>query len=434
MADLKTSQEASGSPMQGTDLFRIARGNANYKLTSEDIHSQTLTKSQFEFLIAQSKLIPNKTYKVTECGDLGDNTYLITATSNNAYSKEVIWISTYGHVIAYIDTLINNIICKIDSKNNIVLFPELNTAGALSTYNWSNNKIDHSTALVQYDLASQINNCEFSHNSYIECTNTTIVNSVFKNSSINHNVIPTGIVIENCAFNNCVIYLNDTELTVINIKNSTFNDCIIQITGKDIYIDGCKIYGSKYGESYPTYIFDGREQSSVLNNWAGEVHAGSQYGDSTISGYSTIRLNLNIDTEGLIYSDPSIYPTVSYLDGIIVLLENSPVGIYLLNASSLTQATTTMNYIYGSTGSGDFQANHSIVFQILQGTANTKIIEFITYKKSNISDSGQVLVAHGSSVQTGKLKSEADYLVITKRYMTATGYNTWCITEGKHFD
>lgn len=65
MANIKTSNEASGAPISKTDLFRIARSGDNYKLTTEEIFTETLNRSTLVNKMNSSQLIPGRIYKVT---------------------------------------------------------------------------------------------------------------------------------------------------------------------------------------------------------------------------------------------------------------------------------------------------------------------------------------------------------------------------------
>ena len=65
MSNKKTSDELSGYPIKGADLFRIARGTDNYKLTSDEVFSDTLTKAEAITKLTNSELIVGRVYKIT---------------------------------------------------------------------------------------------------------------------------------------------------------------------------------------------------------------------------------------------------------------------------------------------------------------------------------------------------------------------------------
>lgn len=90
MSNKKTSDELSGSPIEGADLFRIARGTDNYKLTSDEIFSETLTKLAATNKMAANELIVGRVYKITTPSTAfpAISSVYLTAIATNKFSPE----------------------------------------------------------------------------------------------------------------------------------------------------------------------------------------------------------------------------------------------------------------------------------------------------------------------------------------------------------
>lgn len=250
MPNKKTSQEASGYPIQGTDEFRIARSGDNKKLTSYDIFSETVTKATFVSMVASSSLIPGRWYRVSGLG--ANNTYptsgavQVQATKvNKVSSRAIVEISANDHFICGYDYAADQINYVVDSKGNTIYnyfdataanrFP-INTLGSNNhvyqniascvTGNLTNTTISNSTIKGLLSISGvSLNNVVIDGilgaNTVAGIAGSAGSNSTIKNTELKHAVLnitsASTVVIENCSFENCTVYVTGTT-TLKNIK------------------------------------------------------------------------------------------------------------------------------------------------------------------------------------------------------------------------
>lgn len=459
MADKKTSQEVDGTTFQKTDLTRIARGGSNYKLTAEQVFSEEITKTNFQILQGDNKLIPQRTYKVTDCGVNDEYTYYVTASTTNFFYFEVVWQSAEsGNVIAGITSLSDPIEYLIDNKGNKISFPEQYWYG-YNQYDFHNNLFNNTNDIDWSDYAVA-RDCIFKNN-FLFFQNWEAYNCEFDSTTINQSTFggdyffaannskflsvniegwyeDAQFTFNNCTFENVIFDLTgdmNNSNRAITLSNCNFKNCTVKLRDalyENLDIRNCTLIGV-VGETSTVYTFSGTEQTRVIDYWAGEAHAANGYGNNSSNGYSTIKANvLMVDEEGTFVSN--IFPQYVYSNEEMYVYQNSPIGIYLLKTSDFVIGTKPqLASIYNHLGNTDYTFNHSIVIQQARnGYAFDFDVAFL--KKSTYSVGSDILQPHGTSVEVGKLYDTISYITIAKKFEAVQGLNVWCLIDGQHYD
>ena len=241
MADKKTSQETSGAPIQGADLWRIARSGANYKLTSEELFMESITKADLATKATANGLIPGRYYQVTD-------------TSEGAAMVQAQTVSTFSNI-------------AITSSSNRT---QLNQFTALGT---TNGYIDND---ANYFLGADWQAYSYSRNisnsvSYVSFTGSTVEGNLFLGGNYSLN----NATIQNNHFENCVVVSDGSPC---NIMGCTFKNCTVQLLNSAnlvrISIDGSAVGSVQYN-------FDG---------------VALTYGTIVAGEFSTIQMDLNMAT------------------------------------------------------------------------------------------------------------------------------------------
>jgi hypothetical protein len=221
MADKKTSQETSGAPIQGADLWRIARSGSNYKLTSDEIFSETLTLANFQTLAGLGNLIPGRWYKVTGVNPY-PKTVLVQAVTPNNWGTSAIWIDTVSGFYwkCTVDDLSATITSVTNDHGTTWFDFDIVTPSSLDDL-WSGSEIRQSTITVNGGGA--ITDCHVAH-SYIQLDSSNFTNCVFENCII-INTDSSSHTLTNCNFSNCTLYLTNNcvldQLTIIGKDKGT---------------------------------------------------------------------------------------------------------------------------------------------------------------------------------------------------------------------
>lgn len=239
MADKKTSQEISGAPIQGADLWRIARSGANYKLTSEELFTESITKADLATKATANGLIPGRYYQVID-------------TSEGAAMVQAQTVSTYSNI-------------AITSSSNR---SQLNQFTALGT---TNGYIDND---ANYFLGADWQAYSYSKNisnsvGYVSFTGSTVEGNIFLGGTYSLN----NAIIQNNHFENCSVF---SDGSACNISGCSFKNCTVQLVNSAslirISIDGSAVSGVQYN-------FDGVALS---------------YGTIVSGEFSTIQMDLDL--------------------------------------------------------------------------------------------------------------------------------------------
>lgn len=339
MADKKTSQETSGAPIQKGDEWRIARSGSNYKLTSEQIFSETLTLGAFQTLASGSNLIPGRWYKVTGVNPIGATVLVQAATTTN-WSTSAIWIdSVRGFYWGCTVDDLSATITSVTNDHGTTWFDfDTSTPSVLDDL-WSGNQISQSITLAN--------------------GGGTLTDCVVKNSLVQIN----SSIFTNCIFDNVTIINTDNSSHVIT--NCHFKDCTIVLT-QSVTMNTCVIIGVDRGGTPSTYNFDAQ------NITDGKIVTGE---------YSTFYQSLDL-------SDPGTY------DGSIKTLylpvKNKHIGKYYLNSFV---SGTDIQYIVGS----ENDSYTPVIFQ--HNGADGDVLNFIHQNSKSAIGADEILLSshHGSN-------------------------------------
>lgn len=306
MADKKTSQETSGAPIQGGDLWRIARTGSNYKLTSVELFSEKISVATFLTKITNSELIAGRWYAVTDPFYIG--TAYVMADSANTYEKTGYFdwgvskgICCFGGGIDqqptfYIDEFGNRLsfACLsggLPPVNNQNYFAnEYNTASVLPSAS-INTTIINSTTIAHPRAnisASNLNSANIQDASGVASGDLYVIGCVLDGYSANFGYTTisdmdgNGGFLQNCNFYNCTVKL---------LNSPTIYNLTIYGNGGEVVIDG-KVNG-------------------IRNNWQGVVHVDPVFGSSTVEAdftWSNIvdQNTINADNENIYITDQSI--------------------------------------------------------------------------------------------------------------------------------
>jgi hypothetical protein len=226
MANKTTSQEVDGVYVENGDLFRIARGGTNYKLETEGIFNETLTKNDFVALAASNNLIVGRKYTVTGTGAANDQTILVTALTGNTYSTSNHQYSTDTYLkgsMVVMDIGLNQNASVLDNRGNLIQGPYT------GSYDSSSSSILNNIVYFSGNASAAIINSKVIGGSFV-LNDSQIVNSSINNS----NVI--------CDATYCGINTSTISNATINLKNGAI-------------INNCTIIGDAVAGA--TYTFDG---------------------------------------------------------------------------------------------------------------------------------------------------------------------------------
>ena len=194
MADKKTSQETSGAPIQGADLWRIARSGANYKLTSEELFTESITKADLATKATANGLIPGRYYQVTD-------------TSEGAAMVQAQTVSTYSNI-------------AITSSSNRSQLNQFTALGITNGYidNNANYFLGSDWTAYSYEknISIEVGYADFTGtslyaNQFLGGTYSIINSDVQYNRFENVTIVTDGTpcTIGFCNLRNCTIYLNN---------------------------------------------------------------------------------------------------------------------------------------------------------------------------------------------------------------------------------
>jgi hypothetical protein len=261
MADKKTSEEISGSPIERGDEWRIARSGSNYKLNTDEIFTETLDYADLVAKAFASELIAGRNYIVTGCA--GNSTMIVTANSASTFSNTANIVSS-----------------SLTNEGLFVATEGLGTIHLLiDQYGTISQQDDLPTQITGYrNLFQSINivdNGIFNINdSYLKSVNLisntgdiNIVNSKLHNVNI-VSLYGNSINIQNCNFSNCtIVVLNNSNFTWVTIIGITTND-------SDYYFDGVILNnGTLIAGEFSTLTYDlNLSDPNVFNSTARQLN------------------------------------------------------------------------------------------------------------------------------------------------------------------
>lgn len=241
MADKKTSQETSGAPIQGADLWRIARSGANYKLTSEELFTESITKADLATKATANGLIPGRYYQVTD-------------TSEGAAMVQAQTVSTFNNI-------------AITSSSNRTQLNQFTALGITNGYIDNDANYFLGADWTAYAYSRNISNSV----GYVTFTNSTVEGNLFLGGYYSLN----NATIQNNHFENCTVVSDGSPC---NISGCSFKNCTVQLLNSAnlvrISIDGSAVGSVQYN-------FDGVALS---------------YGTIVAGEFSTIQMDLDLAT------------------------------------------------------------------------------------------------------------------------------------------
>lgn len=396
MASKKTSQEISGYPITGPDEFRIARSGNNFKLTSYDIISETITRTQLLSKISASSLIPGRHYKVTGMGTGHGTPPAATITVLATKPAEIA-------NIGIVDLGSNkNFTCGLDFSADLITYIIDNNANiiygyfdASPTYRFpTSGNIGFNNTIYNYGMGSLITNT----------TNTTINNSTV------HGILGiSGMNIESCEFTgpgagvlgsaNAGSSMSNCKLTnsivrvssgTANLYNCNFINCYVNISGTTSLSNITIIGGTDGGGNPATYSFD----NETINN-----------GTVVYKQYSTI--NKYLDLNNLSIYNPvneTLYlPLTSNWVGTYYLQNSTNPTIYVIQPNNDTQIHTPISFkldMNNSPGTASFTMTDRTSLTIDNTLAWNEICHFLVGSPFNMSFEEDVLT-YKYSLNTG---------------------------------
>lgn len=425
MADKKTTQEVSGAPITGADLFRIARPGANYKLTSEEIFSETIDVAVFNNYIATNALIPGRWYRVTglDNGSCNGIATIMAETTNTFHphgfyeGKEYITNNSLGKVWG--EFAQQNLVDPIrgtDEYGNLIYYPFSNNLYfSKINVNFQSNEIysvigsaANANSIVRTSIKESQINCPELSIEFCEINNSSLSSGGASNTLSSTKVlnsflsIQNGSQVSNCHFENCFV-------TIIN--------------GADV--QGLTIIGKNFDNTPSSYTIDGTYQSQVWDKWSGTVIADNSIENNGVaSGTSNVKLNL-------IYNDtydatPGIFETNT---GTIFTLPNSVVGIYILPN---LQNSGIQNIQFVS--DGYYYPNHEIKIEATAQTNGGQYHTTFIPNKSSITSSQDILEYHSMAAKVGELHGRGDFMILRAGYMEGWNDIAWYLVYGSHYD
>jgi hypothetical protein len=446
MADKKTSQEVDGTNFQKDDLTRVARGGSNYKLTAEQVFSETITQSDFNTLQGNSGLIPQRTYKVTQ--GLGTNAdyYFIKAIDNvNVNNLSVQFnsssVNPLGDAIGAFEDFASMPVNATDLFGNFYLQPY--SGGALPNFNTGNFQgcyFDGNNGLLTITNQGYATgySTEFLGGTY-DTFNLLSIGSKFVKSTISNSNSSTSEYKNVRLYDSNIVndlggayinYLTNVELLGstlqligndnLNISNCRFENCVVVIKN-NATVDGLTIIGTADNEgNLPTYVIDGAYQNRVINNWAGTVISGLNG-----NGTSTVRARLLYEQFS---ADQGVYDE----NGTVYLINDSPIGVYEFNEYTVDTGIT-LNF--SNISDSFFQKNHKIKLK-WGANNNLNTIAFIFLNSiSSTGSSTEIISYHGQTIKVGQILSFPSYLEIFSAYeYDYWGGFIWFANWGVHYD
>lgn len=353
MASKKTSQEISGYPITGPDEFRIARSGNNFKLTSYDIISETITRTQLLSKISASSLIPGRHYKITGMGTghgtppAATITVLATKPAEIA-NTGIVDLGSNKNFTCGLDFLADLITYIIDNNANIIY--GYFDAPPIYRFPTSGN-IGFNNTIYNYGMGSLITNT----------TNTTINNSTV------HGILGiSGMNIESCEFTgpgagvigsaNAGSSMSNCKLTnsivhvssgTANLYNCNFINCNVTLSGTTNLSNITIIGGALPGGGAPSYIFNNEN----LNG-----------GTVVYQKYSTLIKTLDLE-DGAVYDSSA---TAAGLGTLYLPVNSTWAGIYELSC-------TVNKEISVITPAIDTQIHTPVEFKIALGSLGRNI-------------------------------------------------------------
>lgn len=317
MASVKISALASGAPAQQQDLHVLARSGANYKITTEELFSETLTLAAYTTKAANSQLIVGRTYRVT---GVPYGTAVGVADSNGSLQPFTFIDATIGvrlHAIWSDSGFAVDPLVLWDNYGQVIHTPNATNNWPLGNPSFSHNLVNSCYFnFLGYSVgANLVQECELT-TSALAHPGLNLYQCKLTNSYISNNGSATPMTLNDCTLDNSTLQEDGQGGT---LSNCHFENCVVQLKNNPT-VSGLRIFGkADPNTALPTYEIDGTFQSQVLNNWSGTVVADEIFGSSTV----TFNMNWTAgadDSPGTINPDSSF---VRYLPG-------SPVGIYLV--------------------------------------------------------------------------------------------------------
>lgn len=336
MADLKTSQEISGTTLASSDEIRIARSGSNYKLTGSQMFSQVIDYGDLQTLMAAGELIAGRKYKVT---GLSWIPLIVEAISGNAISEVVLpiedtWNDFNGIGIYDFPTDAMNL--HISKAGNISIGNT--TLGAALGTNTRYN-------IFQLSVINNSNNRILNH-SFISSSTITIDDGSIENSQILASIITTDSNLSN-SIGNC--FIKDVTINLINGAQLTNCTIIGQSQTKTVYtFDGVTLDGET--------IIAGVESTATY-----AVRSGVEYDPTSY----ILTLPANTEWVGkFLLQDFNASDILQFIDAYTYSSMNNHTPVIFQNDSGVVIQTLHINNPASSSGLGE------LMFPIHHGSAD----------------------------------------------------------------